>query len=392
MSNSELFKQAIAEAKAVREAAIANAKAALEESLTPHIKELLAAKLQEMDSAEDDEEEDMKAEGMHNMPEADAEMSEAEDKEEAEEEKEEEGEEKAEEEEIDLEDMSVEDLKDLIRDIIADEMGEEEGEMEADAEMGAEMGAEAGMEDAEDDTINLDELLAELAEMGNMEPANEVELDENAQELIKKAMGMGKDTAKKVIDALGKAIDYTPLPSGTTGKQEGVEEAAVEESAQDLIKKALAMGKDAAKSVVDALGKAIDYTPLPSGTTGKQEAYDPAELNEAKKAIETLRKDLHEVNLLNSKLLYVNKIFKAKNLSESQKVNVIAAFDKAETVKETKLVYETLSEQFAKAASKSVNEVKGFASKPVGGSAPKAEIISEDATVKRLQKLAGIIK
>jgi hypothetical protein len=58
MSNSELFKQAIAEAKAVREAAIANAKAALEESLTPHIKELLAAKLQEMDSAEDDEEED----------------------------------------------------------------------------------------------------------------------------------------------------------------------------------------------------------------------------------------------------------------------------------------------------------------------------------------------
>lgn len=340
MSNSELFKQAIAEAKAVREAAIANAKAALEESLTPHIKELLAAKLQEMDSAEDDEEE-TKAEGMHNMPEADADMSEAEDKEEAEEEKEEEGDEKAEEEEIDLEDMSVEDLKDLIRDIIADEMGEEEGEMEADAEMGAEMGAEAGMEDAEDDTINLDELLAELAEMGNMEPANEVELDENAQELIKKAMGMGKDTAKSIIDALGKAIDYTPLPSGTTGKQEG---------------------------------------------------YDPAELNEAKKTIETLRKDLHEVNLLNSKLLYVNKIFKAKNLSESQKVNVIAAFDKAETVKETKLVYETLSEQFAKAASKSVNEVKGFASKPVGGSAPKAEIISEDATVKRLQKLAGIIK
>jgi hypothetical protein len=115
-------------------------------------------------------------------------------------------------------------------------------------------------------------------------------------------------------------------------------------------------------------------------------------MNEAKKTIMILRRDLHEVNLLNSKLLYVNKIFKAKNLSEAQKVNVIAAFDKAETVKETKLVYDTISEQFTKAAKKSVNEVKGFASKSLGAPAPSREIISEDATVKRLQKLAGIIK
>jgi hypothetical protein len=220
---------------------------------------------------------------------------------------------------------------------------------------------------------------------------NEIGLDENAEDLIKKAIAMGGSAAKKIVDAIGKAIDYTPIPAGTTGKHEGVSKGELEEAnAQDLIKKALGMGKEAAKAVVDAIGKAIEYTPIKHGQTGKQE--EAAYMNEAKKTIMILRRDLHEVNLLNSKLLYVNKIFKAKNLSEAQKVNVIAAFDKAETVKETKLVYDTISEQFTKAAKKSVNEVKGFASKSLGAPAPSREIISEDATVKRLQKLAGIIK
>jgi len=68
------------------------------------------------------------------------------------------------------------------------------------------------------------------------------------------------------------------------------------------------------------------------------------QLDEALETIETLKKDLNEVNLLNSKLLYVNKIFKSNDLSESQKVNIIAAFDKAESVKEVKLVYETVAD------------------------------------------------
>ena len=396
MSNSMLFKQAIAEAKAVREAAIANAKAALEETLTPHLKELLAAKLQEMEGAEEEEDES-KHEGMDKMLEY--QVAEADEKEEGEEEKEEE-----EEEMIDLENMEVEDLTDLIRKIIAQEMGEDDGEMGDEAE--AEMGDAAEMED-EEEAINLDELIAELSNMGNEgkhdKMTNEIGLDENAEDLIKKAIAMGGSAAKKIVDAIGKAIEYTPIPAGTTGKQEGISEGELEEAnAQDLIKKALGMGKEAAKAVVDAIGKAIEYTPIKHGQTGKQEGMakgmgdhsteETAYMNEAKKTIMILRRDLHEVNLLNSKLLYVNKIFKAKNLSEAQKVNIIAAFDKAETVKETKLVYDTISEQFTKAAKRTVNEVKGFASRSLGAPAPSREIISEDATVKRLQKLAGIIK
>jgi hypothetical protein len=114
------------------------------------------------------------------------------------------------------------------------------------------------------------------------------------------------------------------------------------------------------------------------------------------KTIEELKGQLQEVNLLNAKLLYVNKVMKANNLTESQKVNVIAAFDKAETVKEAKLVFETVSNSLVSKPSKkkAVTESKlGMASKATGTTASKPEVISEVSdAVKRMQKLAGIIK
>ena len=118
------------------------------------------------------------------------------------------------------------------------------------------------------------------------------------------------------------------------------------------------------------------------------------DLSAALETIETLRSELNEVNLLNSKLLYVNKIFKANNLSESQKVNIIAAFDKAETVKEVKLVFETVSENVVtKKETTNIKEHKGSASKATGVTASKPEVIAEvSSAVLRMQKLAGIIK
>ena len=117
------------------------------------------------------------------------------------------------------------------------------------------------------------------------------------------------------------------------------------------------------------------------------------ELAEALETVETLRKEINETNLLNAKLLYVNKVFKANTLSEAQKANVIAAFDKAETVKEVKLVFETVSENIPSGAKKEVvKEAKGFASAAVGIS-DKPEVIAEaNSAVLRMQKLAGIIK
>jgi len=118
------------------------------------------------------------------------------------------------------------------------------------------------------------------------------------------------------------------------------------------------------------------------------------ELAEAKEVINQLRSDLNEVNLLNSKLLYTNKIFRGKSLTENQKIKVLKAFDKAETVKQAKTIFETLNENLVTKSTKSnIRESLGSASKPAGV-APKRNlnegIIQEDAMVARFQKLAGI--
>ena len=127
----------------------------------------------------------------------------------------------------------------------------------------------------------------------------------------------------------------------------------------------------------------------------KKAKKDEKELDEAVATIEILRNELNEVNLLNAKLLYVNKIFKAKNLSEDNKIKVINAFDKATTPNEAKLVFEALNESLeSKESSKSIVKegiIKGFASKPAGN-APSKQIVEINEHMARMQKLAGITK
>lgn len=313
-TNKDLLKQAIAEAKTIREAAIANAKEALEETLTPHLKEMLALKLQEMEE-EDNMEEVVNEEETINNPEgptAHGNVAEAEE-EETEEAEEEEGEEAEEEEELEIEDMSVEDLKDLIRDIVSQEIGQEEMPEEMPGEEAPE-GADdmVGMGDEEE--IDINEILAELEEADNEDKMEE-----------------------------GKESDM-----------EEVKKPKMEEEVQD--------SDDSMKE----------------------------ELEEALATVAQLRAQLQEVNLLNAKLLYVNKVFKANNLTEGQKVNVVAAFDKAETVKEVKLVYETVSKNVSSQQPKqAIKEHKSFASKPAGTT--QKQVISEvSEAVNRMQILAGI--
>jgi hypothetical protein len=118
---------------------------------------------------------------------------------------------------------------------------------------------------------------------------------------------------------------------------------------------------------------------------------DKDEMKEAIDTIETLRNELNEVNLLNAKLLYVNKVFKARNLTESQKLKVIAQFDKANTAKEAKAVFESLNNAIVKSKKSTIKESLGFASK-AAGVAPKKQIVQVDETMSRWQMLAGITK
>ena len=343
MSNKDLLKQAIAEAKTIREAAIANAKEALEETLTPHLKDMLAAKLQEMDEKEDEEVMD------ENIYEVEEEEVEAEEGEEG---AEEEAGEEGEEEELEIEDMSVEDLKDLIRDIVAQETGQgEEDEMGAGEEGPEGQDDMVSMDDSEE--IDINELLAELEEMD--EAKDDME-EGSGYEKPKEEPGVGHGFTK--------SVKRQPSNSNSGNR----------------------------------------YEPGKGSNPGRETFSNPAvhgklketqeDLNEALKAVKILRNQLQEVNLLNAKLLYVNKVFKSNNLSEGQKVNVIAAFDKAETVKEVKLVFETVSKNVV-AKPAAIKEHRSFASKATGNAqttAPK-EILSEvSEQVQRWQKLAGIIK
>ena len=153
--------------------------------------------------------------------------------------------------------------------------------------------------------------------------------------------------------------------------------------------------------VARALEKLQDIGKAAADAKRMEEETKNEELEETKKALEAVQTELNEVNLLNSKLLYVNRIFKANTLDESQKLRVVETLDKAETTKEAKLIYETIKDTFNVAKSKkesfknktkSLKEGIGMASKAAGTStAPKKEVISESSNmVNRFQKLANI--
>ena len=343
MSNTkQILKDAIADAKAVRETALAQAKLALEEAFTPQLQSMLAAKLNEMEM--EDEVKEEVAEGAEDQMEetldleallAEDSVEEAKEEGEAEEEtseeapEEEAGEEKAgeEEEDKDITEMSPEEVEEYIRTIAAEEFakleteqgeeipGEEGEEIDLDAELGAEGG--------EEEEINLDEMIDEE------ETVNEEEIDEND-------------------------INIDELLA-----EFGLSEEEVEEG----------YGKDKDES--------------------KSEMEE--ELAQALATIDELRSSIQEVNLLNAKLLYMNKVFKGTNLTESQKIDVVKTFDKAESAKEAKLVYESMITTFTKKAEtkSNIKESVGFASKAVGMITNSgAKVIETDAQYSRWEKLA----
>ena len=246
--------------------------------------------------------------------------------------------------------ITVEDLKDLIRTAVADVLGnseEEAGEEEGPEE--EEAGEEEAPEEGEDE-INLEEILAELDSLNENEDLEEGDLDEYGNAKTKEL----PDSAAAGAAELERMIKALAAKMGTSF-----------EAAYDKIGNFIHGGKG----------------------VGVRESE---ELEEAMSTISTLRSELNEVNLLNAKLLYVNKLFKSKNLTEAQKVKVINAFDRAETVKETKNIFETLKESLNAPVKSAIKESLSFASK-AAGVADRKPIVENNDFVARMQKLAGII-
>ena len=413
MTNRDLLKEAIADAKAVKETAIANAKAALEEAFTPHLKSMLAAKLEEMDKDEDVEEamhskkeEDMMEEVVVNeekdeieeefdLNEILAELEEGEDKEEMDEAKKEDMDEAEDmeadeaemeagdmsDEEVDLEDMTEDDLKSFIEDVIADMVAA--GELEAGEEFEAEMGGEE-ME-AEEEMGDMEELeeMDEVSWNEKNNPARGATLDNLAPTKVGQttpayAVNENEEVEESLADPT--LLDVAAGVAGIIGSGVGL----------SYVIDALKSGK--AGKAGAALANALEKT---AGAAGVNKPKDTRmfEAEDEMNEIEELKKELQEVNLLNAKLLYTNKIFNAKNLNESQKLRVLKAFDKASSVKEAKVIFETLNEGMVSKTTKSsmVNEIKSSASKATGFiSESKNPIVEVDPMVARWQKLAGI--
>ena len=120
-------------------------------------------------------------------------------------------------------------------------------------------------------------------------------------------------------------------------------------------------------------------------------------MKEYKEAVSFLKDKLHEVNILNAKLLFTNKLFKQYSLDNNQKLKVVETFDRAQTTREIKLVYSTLAEQFNDNGSivtkKSISESASSAVASTKPSKESRKVISEENNVAdRFRKLAGLIK
>ena len=279
-----------------------------------------------------------------------------------------------EDEEIDLDDMSEDDLKSFIEDVIADMVTA--GELEAGDEFEVEdEDVEDDEEiDVEDDTevdVEVNEAKEDMDEGYGKEDMDEAkdEMDEGIMDKLKAAYN-DKELLSKIVTVDGEKVSLKDLlglaGAGATGGM-----------AKSGSGKTSSIGEDAR-------------------TDAEEEGYldgmkdEKEDMDEMKKEIEELRSDLHETNLLNAKLLYTNKIFRAKNLKEAQKVKVLEAFDKASNVKEVKLIFETLNEGMVAKTATPIRENLGRASKASGNAPAKQPIMEVDPQVARWQKLAGL--
>ena len=342
---SDLLKEAIADAKAVRETALANAKMALEEAFTPHLKSMLSAKLAEDDEEWEDKEDDEEVPG----------------------EDEPDGEEDAEammaryHREEDDEEIPVGDDEEIPPE--EDEGVSEEDIIEIDGVKYAPIVTEDEFdEDYETEDLDLEAVIRELEkEVSESEDDDEDLTEEDDEVLDEQDDDKDEEDDEKEKD---ESVEEQSSSSGI-GKGTGVKQASASDEEDP--------GKGKVHEHVENL---------------------QTELDEYKEAVTYLRDKLHEVNILNAKLLYTNRLFREFALSNDQKLKIVETFDRAQTAREIKLVYSTLAESYSDGGiiTKKVS-VKESASRKTRTTAPQKKIISEEYQVaNRFKKLAGILK
>jgi len=339
---SDLLKEAIADAKAVKETALANAKIALEEAFAPRIEAMLSTKLSE-DLYEDEMDAEIEA-PVAEVPVAEHDV---------------------------MYEPEVESGEDM-------ESPAPEMDVEMDMEMPAEepvaaddMEMEGMMYDVDEDPsdpnsveedLELEAIIRELEEDLHEEELTE---DDHNHDAADSTDSKGNDLMSEPKEMKNEEFNIDEI----------IEEILSEEDKEEEPKEKVEEGEH---EDVESKEKVEEMT---------------EELTEAYDTIESLRDTINEVNLLNAKLLYTNKLFRNFELSESQKMTVIENFDRAGNTREVKLVFSTLAENFTVPVKKRQMVKEGSASKPAGSTAPVSKpIINEgNQLANRWKKLAGLL-
>ena len=471
-TNKDLLTEAIADAKAVKETAIANAKLALEEAFTPFLKDQLSAKLQEMDK-EDKKEKEVKEEEESveemdavswneknnptrskskpfldpkkvgqgtpayavnvneeeideeiNLDELLAELDEAKHdskKGNKEEQKRMEGairddrdhikdlEKDIKDNEKKLAKLKADEPKDVNESEDIEEYGnkpmydeddrdsmKEEKEDKDKKKMEESEISEDARTDAEEEGY-LDGMKDEKEDMEDKMDDEEIDLEDMSEDDLK---GFIEDVIKDMVSA-------GEIEPGDEFVEDEIEVEDVEDVDVDVeIDEAKEIEEGEEVTEAEELDEKMSDPVMRKGDDEKKKGkFKPEskperetekmreELEAAISQVNELKAELNEVNLLNAKLLYTNKIFKAKNLNESKKVKVLKAFDKAKDVAQAKTIYETLNEGLLDKSSINENRIKGSASKATGlePKSAKSPIIESNDVYNRMRQLAGLL-
>jgi hypothetical protein len=349
MAKSDLLKEAIADARAVKETALANAKIALQEAFAPRIQRMISDQIENELDSEDEVPMD---------PAMEPEMEDMGDK----------GEEG--------EEMGV--------NWVDNDISFEVGGQQYDAEVGNPMdepAMEDEMGDLEDDMSDEDmpaeEAPAENPEEEYNEGYDVDEEDLNLEAIIRELEG---DLSDKMEDS---EMEEPEMEEPTMEGDHMLDEMEDDDMDIDEIIESILREED-----MDVTGD------VEADTEGDELAEAKAELEEAYSTVKQLKSIINEVNLLNAKLLYTNKLFRNFELTEGQKMKVIENFDRAGNTREVKLVFSTLAESFNRPTKKRVVK-ESYASKATATTAPKKEttqVLSEGFELaNRWKKLAGLL-
>jgi hypothetical protein len=346
MAKNNLLQEAIADAKAVRETALANAKIALEEAFTPRIQSMLSAKLAEEEEIEEDK---------HNPAAPDSTNSKGND-------------------------------------------------LMAGADMNEEEDMEEGMHDDEknegmhgDDEVSETEDMEE-GEHGDMEEGEHGDMEEDLElEAIIKELEDELDEeldSSEIGSADNKEPEYDEAHTEDPGEGELTEEKDdMDEEKEDMDETKDDMDEDISlDEIINALKEEEGDDKVDEGDYDKKKTDEgEKDLEEAYAVIKFLKSKINEVNLLNAKLLFSNKLFRNHSLNENQKMKVIENFDRATNLREVKLIFATLSESFNLGGKAKRTIKESYASKATKSTKPSKAVITEgNDLAARWKKLANL--